>query len=67
MPIENEGIRGELVHISKPFELNHITSMFERVDPLMEDMAYALITGDQHEVDRLTRRLWPTATRPIRC
>ena len=55
MPIENEGIRGELVHISKPFELNHITEMFERVDPLMEDMAYALITGDQHEVDRLTR------------
>ena len=55
MPIENDGIRGELVHISKPFELNHITSMFERVDPLMEDIAYALITGDQHEVDRLTQ------------
>ena len=55
MSIKNEGIRGELVHISKPFELNHITSMFERVDPLMEDIAYALITGDQHEVDRLTK------------
>ena len=55
MPIENEGIRGELVHISKPFELDHITEMFERVDPLMEDIAYALVTGDQHTVDRLTQ------------
>ena len=55
MPIVNEGIKSELVHITKPSELSHITEMFERVDPLMQEMAYALITGNQHEVDRMTR------------
>ncbi|MCH9009241.1 MAG: corrinoid protein [Chloroflexi bacterium] len=30
--------------------------MFEKVDPLMQEMAYALITGDQHEVGRMTKQ-----------
>ncbi len=56
MPIVNEGIKRELNHVTKPFELNHIKELFENTDPLMQEVAYALITGDQHEVDRLTRQ-----------
>jgi|KNS12BottometaT_FD_k123_60129_2 5-methyltetrahydrofolate--homocysteine methyltransferase len=56
MPIVNEGIKSELVHISKPTELTHITEMFEKVDPIMQEMAYALIKGDQHEVGRMTKQ-----------
>jgi 5-methyltetrahydrofolate--homocysteine methyltransferase len=56
MPIVNEGIKSELVHISKPTELTHITEMFEKVDPLMQEMAYALIKGDQNEVGRMTKQ-----------
>ena len=56
MPIVNEGITSELGYVTKPFELKHITELFENTDPLMQAMAYALITGDQHEVDRMTRQ-----------
>ena len=56
MPIVNEGIKRELKYVTKPFELNHISGLFETSDPLMQEMAYALITGDQHAVDRLTKQ-----------
>ena len=56
MPIVNEGLKGELGYITKPFELKHITEMLEAIDPLMQDMAYALIYGNQHDVDRMTRQ-----------
>ena len=56
MPIVNEGIISELGYVEKPFELNHIKGLFENTDPLMQETAYALITGDQHAVDRLTRQ-----------
>ena len=56
MPIVNEGIISELGYVEKPFELNHIKGLFENTDPLMQETAYALITGDQHVVDRLTRQ-----------
>ena len=55
MPIVHEGLEKEMVHITKPFEIKHIRDLFEDTAPLMQDMAYALITGDQHEVDRLTK------------
>ena len=56
MPIVNQGIKSELVHISRPTELTHITELFEKVDPLMQEMAYALIKGDQNEVGRMTKQ-----------
>ena len=56
MPIVNEGILSEFGYISKPFELDHIKGLFENTDPLMQETAYALITGDQHTVDRLTKQ-----------
>ena len=55
MPIVNEGLKSELGYITKPSELKHITELIEKTDPLMQDVAYALITGDQHEVDRMTK------------
>ena len=56
MPIVNEGILSELGHVSRLAELAHIKGLFENTDPLMQEMAYALIGGDQHTVDRLTRQ-----------
>ena len=56
MPIEHEGILKELVHVTRPFEIKHIRSLYEDTDPKMHDIAYALIVGDNHEVDRLTRQ-----------
>ena len=56
MPIVNDGIKHELGYVTKPFELKHISGLFENTDPLLQEMAYALITGDQHAVDRLTKQ-----------
>lgn len=54
MSLEHQGILEELKHITKPFELEHIRSLYEDTDPEMHAIAYALITGDNGEVDRLT-------------
>ena len=56
MPIVNEGIEQELQYVTKPFELDHIKGLFENTDPLMQEIAYALIKGDQHLVDSLTKQ-----------
>ena len=56
MPIVNEGLEKELVHLTRPNELKRISNTFAQADPLMQDISYALIVGDQHEVDRLTRQ-----------
>ena len=56
MPIVNEGIQQEFQYVTKPFELDHIKGLFENSEPLMQEMAYALITGDQNLVDRLTKQ-----------
>ena len=55
MVTEHEGLAREFQHVAKPSELAHVKSLFEGKDPLMHQAAYALITGDQHEVSRLTR------------
>ena len=54
MTTEHEGLEREFQHITRPFEINHVRGLFEGTDPLMHEMAYSLITGDQHAVDRLT-------------
>ncbi len=56
MVTEHEGLAREFQHVTKPSEIEHVKSLFEGKDPLMREMAYALITGDQHTVDRLTRQ-----------
>ena len=55
MTISHEGLEKEIQYVTKPSEIDHIRSLFKGTDPIMHEMAYSLITGDQHEVDRLTR------------
>ena len=56
MPITHDGLKKEFEYIGKPFELKHIQSLFNDSDPLMHEMAHNLIIGNQHEVDRLTKK-----------
>ncbi len=55
MTTGHEGLEKEITHVTKPFEIKHIRGLFEGTDPLMHEVAYQLIVGDQHEVDRLTK------------
>jgi len=54
MPIVHQGLEKEMAHVTKPFEIKHIRELFEDTDPLMQEIAYALITGDNKRVDMLT-------------
>ncbi len=54
MPVAHEGLEQEIGYITKPFEIEHIRGLFEGTDPLMHELAYNLIVGNQHDVDRLT-------------
>ncbi len=55
MTTQHAGLEKEIQYVTKPFEIQHIRSLFEGTDPIMHEIAYDLIVGDQHEVDRLTR------------
>ena len=55
MVTDHEGLKSEMAHVTKPFEVNHIRSLFDGTDPLMHEIAYSLITGNQNEVGRLTK------------
>jgi 5-methyltetrahydrofolate--homocysteine methyltransferase len=55
VPIHNEGLREELEYITQPGEREKIGKMFEAGRPIMHDIAYNLIVGNNHEVDRLTK------------
>ena len=57
MPISNEGIRLEIdKYVNRTEEKQRFTEVFSRVSPLMQDMAYALIKGKQHDVGRMTKQ-----------
>ena len=56
MPIVNEGVLQEMKHIANPSELKHIQELYEQTEPLMQEIAYALITGNDKEVDQLTSK-----------
>ena len=55
MQIHNKGLEKEFGYVTKPAEVNHIQSLFEKSAPIMHDIAYNLIVGKHTEVDRLTR------------
>ena len=55
MPIVNEGVLEEMKHIANPSELKHIQEIYEKTDPLMQEIANALITGNDKKVDELTK------------
>ena len=54
MPVVHKGLEKEIAHVTKPFEIKHIIGLFENADPLMQQIAYSLITGDNKQVDLLT-------------
>lgn len=56
MPIHNQELEAELDYIEDPAEKARIQSLFDVSDPIMHDIAYHLITGHHHEIDRLTRQ-----------
>ncbi len=55
MPVAHEGLEQEIGYVTKPFEIEHIRALFEGTDPLMHELAYNLIVGNHHDVDRLTK------------
>ncbi|MDA1256624.1 MAG: corrinoid protein [Chloroflexi bacterium] len=56
MPIDHEGLAREFEYVTQPSEQESIRAQLESGDALMQEMAYALITGDHHAVDALTRQ-----------
>ncbi len=56
MAIVDEGLKAELEYVTRPQELERLQRAFSAADPLMQTMAHALIVGDQHAVDRMTRQ-----------
>ena len=54
MPVLNEGLEKELEYVTNSFEQKHIRGLFDGTDPLMQEISYNLIIGNNHEVDRLT-------------
>ena len=55
MQKHNQGLEKEFGYVTKPAEVNHIQSLFEKSAPIMHDIAYNLIVGKHTEVDRLTK------------
>ncbi len=55
MTTDHKDLEKEFAYVAKEFEAKHIRSLFEGTDPMMHEMAYNLIIGNQHEVDRLTK------------
>ena len=53
---EHEGLERELQYVTNEFESKHIRSLYEGRDPLMHEIAYALITGNDGEVSRLVEQ-----------
>ena len=54
--IGNEFIRQEIEeYLERPEEIERNIELFARVRPAMQDIAAALIEGDDDEVDRLTK------------
>ena len=55
MPLTNEGLKQEFEHVTREGERRHIGEMFDRADPLMQEVSYNLIVGNHHDVNRLVR------------
>ena len=55
MPVVHEGLELELGHVENPDEQRHIRALWDEADPMMQEISYQLITGQNLEVDRLTQ------------
>ena len=56
MPVVNEGLEAELAYVENPDEQRHIRALWDEADPLMQEISYQLIVGQNQEVDRLTQQ-----------
>ena len=56
MPVVNEGLESELAYVENPDEQRHIRALWDDADPLMQEISYQLIVGQNQEVDRLTQQ-----------
>ena len=56
MPVVNEGLEAELAYVENPDEQRHIRALWDVADPLMQEISYQLIIGQNQEVDRLTQQ-----------
>lgn len=55
--IANETIREEIEeYVERPEEIERSVELFARASPLMQDIAAAIIEGDDDEVDELTKK-----------
>ena len=55
MPVTNEDLESELGYVTNPSEQQHIRSLWDEADPLMQDISVSLIKGDNNRVDQLTQ------------
>ena len=55
MPVTNEDLESELGYVTNPAEQQHIRSLWDEADPLMQDISVSLIKGDNNRVDQLTQ------------
>ena len=54
MAITHEGLAREFEYVTRPGEKKHIGEGIDGTDPIMQEMAYQLIVGNNTDVDRLT-------------
>ncbi|MDA0596757.1 MAG: corrinoid protein [Chloroflexi bacterium] len=55
MPITHEGLAREFEFVSSPGERKHISEAIDGTAPIMQELAYELIVGNNTEVDRLAQ------------
>ncbi|MED6296512.1 MAG: corrinoid protein [Chloroflexota bacterium] len=56
MPVTNEDLESELEYVTNSSEQQHIRSLWDEADPLMQDISVSLIKGDNNNVDELTKK-----------
>ena len=55
MPIVSQELEKELGYVTRPFEAKHIREIFDKADPLMQEIALCLMQGKHRDVDRLVK------------
>ena len=56
MPVVNDALEKELAHVANFREQAHIRSQWDDADPILQEISYRIIVGDQNEIDRLVKQ-----------
>ena len=56
MPVENDELEAQLAFVTNPQEEQHIRSLWDAADPLMQQISVSLIAGKNEEVYKLTEQ-----------